>query len=53
MGKSVNSHQKSREKLKKFKETVFETQNTRFSQLKQVAKASRQNTQSQNYKKNF
>ena len=30
MGKIVNSHKKSREKLKKFKETVFETQNTRF-----------------------
>ena len=28
MGKTVNSHKKSREKLKKFKETVFETQNT-------------------------
>ena len=37
-GKTVNSHKKSREKLKKFKETVFETQNTPFSRLKQVAK---------------
>ena len=43
-GKTVNSHKKSREKLKKFKETVFETQNMHFSRLKQVAKASRQNT---------
>ena len=25
MGKTVNSHKKSRKKLKKFKETVFET----------------------------
>ena len=33
--------------------TVFETQNTRFSRLKQVARASRQNTQSQNCEKNF
>ena len=39
-GKTVNSHKKSREKLKKFKETVFETQNMRFSQLKQVANKS-------------
>ena len=37
MGKIVNSHKKSREKLKKFKETVFETQNMHFSRLKQVA----------------
>ena len=56
MGKTVNSHKKSREKLKKFKETVFETQNTCFSRLKQVARAncqqvaraSHQNYQSQN-----
>ena len=34
MGKTKNSHKNSREKLKKFKETVFETQNTRFSRLK-------------------
>ena len=30
MGKTVNSHKKSREKLKKFKETVFETQKHAF-----------------------
>ena len=53
MGKTVNSHIKSREKLKKFKETVFETQNTRFSQLKQVARASHQNSQSQNSEQIF
>ena len=47
----MNNHKKSREKLKKFKETVFEMQNTRFLRLKQVAKASRQNTQSQNCEK--
>ena len=40
MGKIVNSHKKSREKLKKFKETIFETQNTHFSRLKQVANKS-------------
>ena len=51
IGKTVNSHKKSREKLKKFKETIFEMQNTRFLRLKQVAKASRQNTQSQNCEK--
>ena len=51
MGKTVNSHKKSREKLKKFKETVFEMQNTRFSLLKQVARASHQNTQSENCEK--
>ena len=59
MGKTVNSHKKTREKLKKFKETVFETQNTCFSRLKQVARAnrqqvaraSRQNYQSQNCEK--
>ena len=44
MGKTMNSHKKSREKLKKFKETIFEMQNTRFSRLKQVARASRQNS---------
>ena len=40
MGKTMNNHKNSREKLKKFKETVFETQNTRFSRLKQVANKS-------------
>ena len=42
MGKTVNSHKNSREKLKKKKnlKTVFETQNTRFSQLIQVASQS-------------
>ena len=40
MGKTMNSHKKLREKLKKFKETVFETQNMRFSQLKEVANKS-------------
>ena len=50
-GKTVNSHKKLREKLKKFKETVFEMQNTRFSLLKQVARASHQNTQSENCEK--
>ena len=40
MGKTINSHKKSRERLKKFKETVFEMQNTRFSQLKQVTNKS-------------
>ena len=38
-------------KKKKIKEIVFETQNTHFSWLKQVARASRQNSQSQNYEK--
>ena len=51
IGKTVNSHKKSREKLKKFKETVFEMQNTHFSRLKQVARASHQNTQSENCEK--
>ena len=37
MGKTVNNHNKSREKFEKFKKTIFETQNTRFSWLKQVA----------------
>ena len=37
---TVKSHKKSREKLKKFKKTVFETQNTHFSRLKQVANKS-------------
>ena len=40
IGKTVNSHKKSREKLKKFKETVFETQNMRFLRLKRVANKS-------------
>ena len=40
MGKTVNSHKKSREKLKNLKETIFETQNTCFSRLKQVANKS-------------
>ena len=51
IGKTVNSHKKSREELKKFKETVFEIQNMRFLRLKQVARASRQNSQSQNCEK--
>ena len=36
MGKIVNSHKNSREKLEKVLKTVFETQNTRFSWLIQV-----------------
>ena len=43
--------QKVEGKIKKVLKTVFETQNTRFSRLKQVARASHQNTQSQNYEK--
>ena len=40
IGKTVNSHKKSREKLKKFKEIVFETQNMCFLRLKWVANKS-------------
>ena len=36
MGKTVNSHKNSREKIEKVLKTVFEMQNTRFSRLKQV-----------------
>ena len=37
MGKTVNSHKNSRENTEKVLKTLFETQNTRFSQLKWVA----------------
>ena len=41
MGKTVNSHKNSRKKLKKKNlKTIFEMQNTRFSQLIQVASQS-------------
>ena len=40
MGKTVNSHKRSREKLKKVLKTVFEKQNMRFLRLKQVANKS-------------
>ena len=40
MGKTVNNHKNSREKLKKVLKTVFEMKNTRFSRLKQVASKS-------------
>ena len=53
MGKTENSHKKIEKKTEKVLKTVFETQNMRFLRLKQVAKASRQDTQSQNYEKNF
>ena len=33
MGKTVNSHKNSREKIEKVFKTVFEMQNTRFSRL--------------------
>ena len=36
----VNSHKKLERKTEKVLKTVFETQNTRFSQLKQVANKS-------------
>ena len=38
--------QKVEEKTEKVLKSVFETQNTHFSRLKQVARASHQNTQS-------
>ena len=55
MGKTVNSHNKSREKLKKFFLKLSLKCKTRFFAIEtsrqQVASASRQNTQSQNCEK--
>ena len=52
-GEDNDQSQKVEGKTEKVLKTVFEMQNTRFSWLKQVVRASRQNIQSQNYEKNF
>ena len=52
MGKTVTVT-KIRGKTEKVLKIVFKTQNTQFLQLKQVARASRQNIQRQNCEKNF